>query len=145
MTEANLEQMTGTISINVFPQDNGQYVCQLSPSFNDHSKDEIRCYGQTKEHAMAIALEHLAEHYRQMAEEQQSIEWDMVERADSGEPMAKQYHIMLHYEDTITAESKFEAMHNTIIGNTVVENAKITVIEIADDLPIEPLTRSWDS
>jgi phosphoribosylformylglycinamidine (FGAM) synthase PurS component len=49
---------------------------------------------------------------------------------------------MLHYEDTITAESQFEAMHNTIIGNTVVENAKITVIEIAPDLPVESLTRS---
>lgn len=142
MTEANPGQMTGTISIIVFPQDNGHYVCQVSPSFNNHSKDEIRCYGQTKEHAMAIALEQLAEHYRRMAEEQQSIEWDAIEQAESGELIEKQYHVMLHYEDTITAESKFEAMHNTITGNTVVENARITVIEIADDLPIEPLTRS---
>lgn len=144
MTEANPEQVTGTISIIVLSQDNGQYVCQLSPSFNGLLGDEIQCYGQTKEHAIAIALEQLAETYRQKAEEQQAIEWDAVERSESGEPIEKHYHVMLHYEDTITAESKFEAMHNTIIGNTVVENARITVIEIANDLPVEPLTRSWD-
>jgi hypothetical protein len=32
----------------------------------------------------------------------------------------------------------------TILGNTVVENAKITVIEISPDLPIAPLHRSWN-
>ncbi|UBF29272.1 hypothetical protein K9N68_16410 [Kovacikia minuta CCNUW1] len=30
------------------------------------------------------------------------------------------------------------------MGNTVVENAKITVIAIDPDLQIEPLTRSWE-
>ena len=144
VTEANPEQISGTISITVFPQDNGHYVCQLSLSLSDRSRDEIRCYGQTKEHAIVIALEQLADDYRRMAEERQNIDWDAVERSESGEPIEKQYHVMLHYENTITAESKFEAMHNTIIGNTVVENAKITVIEIANDLPVEPLTRSWD-
>jgi hypothetical protein len=144
MIEANPEQLTETIAITVLPQENGQYVCHLSSSFDEQSSNEIRCYGQTKEHAIAIALERLAAHYRQMAEEQQAIEWDAVERSESGEPVEKQYHVMLHYEDTIAAESKFEAMHNTIMGNTVVENAKITVIEIAHDLPIESLTRSWE-
>lgn len=51
---------------------------------------------------------------------------------------------MLQYEDTITAELKLEAMHNTITGNTVVENAKITVAEIANNLPIETLMQLWD-
>lgn len=143
MTEANPDQVGGTISIAVFSQDNGQYVCQLSPSLDDQSGDEIQCYGQTKEHAIAIALEQLADDYRRMAEERQNIDWDTVERSESGEPIEKQYHVMLHYEDIITAESKFEAMHNTIMGNTVVENARITVIEIASNLSVEPLTRSW--
>jgi hypothetical protein len=49
---------------------------------------------------------------------------------------------MLHYESTITALSKFEAMHDTMMGNTVVENAKTTVIEISPDLPITLLERS---
>lgn len=134
--------MTETITIAVLPQANGQYLCQMSPSLGDRLTHDIRCHGQTKEHAIAIALEQLADEYRRMAEEQQNIDWDAVERIDSGEPIEKQYHVMLHYEDIITAESKFEAMHNTIIGNTVVENAKITVIEIANDLPVESLVRS---
>ncbi|WP_088892366.1 hypothetical protein [Leptolyngbya ohadii] len=143
MTKANPEQITETILITVLPEENGQYICQLSP-FDSQSSNKIRCYGQTKEHAIAIALEQLAEHYRQIAEAQQAIEWDAVERSESGESVEKRYHVMLHYENTIPAESKFEAMHNTIMGNTVVENAKITVIEIANDLPIESLTRSWE-
>jgi phosphoribosylformylglycinamidine (FGAM) synthase PurS component len=116
----------------------------MSPSLSDRPTHDIQCYGQTKEHAIAIALEQLADAYRQMAEERQNLDWDAVERLESGELIEKQYHVMLHYEDIMTAESKFEAMHNTIIGNTVVEHAKITVIAIADDLPVEPLVRSWE-
>jgi hypothetical protein len=51
--------------------------------------------------------------------------------------------VILHYERIAEEESKFEAIHNTIMGNTVVENAKITVVEIDANLPIEPLERSW--
>jgi hypothetical protein len=142
MTNANPDRITGTITIAVLPQENGQYLCQLSPSLSDQSRNIIQCYGQTKEHAIAIALEQLADEYRQMAEERQNIDWDAVERSDSGETIAKHYHVILHYERIAEDESKFEAMHNTIMGNTVVENAKITVIEINSDLPVEPLVRS---
>lgn len=144
MTDTNPDRITGTITIAVLPQDNGQYVCQLSPPLNAQSREDIQCYGQTQEHAIAIALEQLADEYRRMAEEQQNIDWDAVERSESGEPIEKQYHVILHYEDIITAESKFEAMNNTIIGNTVVENTRITVIEIANDLPVELLVRLQD-
>jgi hypothetical protein len=99
---------------------------------------------KTKEHAIAIALEQLADEYRQIAEEKQNIDWETVERSDSGEPIAKYYHVILHYEHIAEEESKFEAIHNTIMGNTVVENAKITVIEIDQNIPIDLLTRSWD-
>jgi len=68
ITEANPEQMTRTISITLPSQSNGQYICELS-SLNDEFNNEIWYYGQTKEHA--IALEQLAEHYRQMEEEQE--------------------------------------------------------------------------
>jgi phosphoribosylformylglycinamidine (FGAM) synthase PurS component len=64
-----------------------------------------------------------------------------VERSQTGEAIIKSYHVILHYECINEAESKFEAMHNTIMGNTVVEDAKITVIEIKPDLPVEPLVR----
>ncbi|MHC5763317.1 hypothetical protein [Nostoc sp.] len=143
MTDVNLN-ITGTITIAVQPQDNGQYICQLSSSLSDSPRENIQCYGQTKEHAIAIALEQLADDYRRIAEERQNIDWDTVERSDSGEPIAKRYHVILHYERIAEEESKFEALHNTIMGNTVVENANITVIEIDPDIPIEPLTRSWD-
>jgi hypothetical protein len=143
MTDVNPD-ITGTITIAVQPQDNGQYICQLSSSLSDSPRENIQCYGQTKEHAIAIALEQLADEYRRMAEEQQNVNWDTVDRSDSGEPITKHYHVILHYERIAEEESKFEAMHNTIMGNTVVENANITVIEIDPDIPIEPLTRSWD-
>jgi hypothetical protein len=66
-----------------------------------------------------------------------------ITRSDSGEPIQKHYHVILHYEEIAEAESKFEARHNTILGNTVVENANISVIEISPDIPIEPLEVSW--
>ena len=135
----SMNAITGTITINVI-DDNGQYVCQVSSSL-EHPSNEIRCCGQTPEHAIAIALEQLASEYRQIAEEHQNIDWDLVERSETGEPITKHYHVILHYERIAESESKFEAMHDTIMGNTVVENAKITLIEIDADLPIDPLTR----
>ncbi|MBD2490421.1 hypothetical protein [Aulosira sp. FACHB-615] len=143
MTDVNPD-ITGTITIAVEPQDNGHYICQLSSSLSDSPRESLECYGQSKEHAIAIALEQLADEYRRIAEERQNIAWDTVERSDSGKPITKHYHVILHYERIAEEESKFEAMHNTIMGNTVVENANITVIEIDPDIPIEPLTRSWD-
>lgn len=140
----NPDGITGTISITVFPQDNGQYVCEISPSLSVRTKDCTRFYGQTKEHALACALESLADEYRQKAEKKQNIDSLAVEIADSGEPIQKHYHVILHYERIAEAESKFEARHNTILGNTVVENAKISVIEISPDVQIEPLERAWD-
>ncbi|MGG6266265.1 hypothetical protein ACQ4M5_17715 [Leptolyngbya sp. AN10] len=136
--------MSETISLTVRLETNGQHLCELSSPLNDRIQDEIRCYGQSREHAIAIALEQLADQYREIAEEQQTIAWDAVERSETGEPIQKQYHVLLHYENRITAESKFEAMHNTIIGNTVVENARITVIEVSEELPTQPLMRSWE-
>ena len=80
MTEVNPNSITGTIAITVLPEGNEQYVCQITPSLKDCPRDSLRCYGQTKEHAITIALEQLASDYRQIAEEQQSQEWDAVER-----------------------------------------------------------------
>ncbi|GAA6620886.1 hypothetical protein [Scytonema sp. NUACC26] len=144
MTDVNPDRITGSIMLAVQPQDNGQYICQISSSLVNFPRENLQCYGQTKEHAIAIALEQLADEYRRMAEERQNIDWDLVERSESGEPIPKRYHVILHYESIAEEESKFEAMHNTIMGNTVVENAKITVIEIDPDIPIDPLHRDWD-
>jgi hypothetical protein len=140
MTDTPTSPTIENIAITILPQDNGHILCEL----NNPAGEPIHAYGQTPEHAIACALEQLADQYRQIAQTQQNPDWHTVEQSESGEPIEKQYHVMLHYESTITAPSKFEAMHDTIMGNTVVENAKITVIEISPDLPIEPLPRSWD-
>ena len=140
----NFDGMTGTISIAVFPQENGQYVCEISSSLSDRTRDDTRFYGQTKEHAIAIALENLADQYCQIAEKSQNKDWLAVERSDSGETIEKRYHVILHYERIAEAESKFEAMQDTMMGNTVVENANLSVIEIAPELQVNPLARSWN-
>jgi hypothetical protein len=142
MAEINPDRTTGTITIDVCVQSNGQYLCQISSSLSDRPNDTMNFYGQTKEHAIAIALEHLADEYREKAEESQNIDSLAVELSDSGEPINKYYHVIVHYEEISEAESKFEAVHNTIMGNTIVENARLAAIEIAPDIEIEPLERS---
>jgi hypothetical protein len=140
MTDIPTNPTIENIAITILPQDNGHILCEL----NSPAGEPIRAYGQTPEHAIACALEQLADKYRNLAEAQQNLDWDAVTTSASGEPIKQQYHVMLHYESTITAPSKFEAMHDTMMGNTVVENAKITVIEISPDLQIAPLHRSWE-
>jgi hypothetical protein len=141
MAEVNPDSMTGSIAIAVFLQENGQYLCQISPSFSNAAGTNIQCYGQTQEHAIAIALEYLASKYRSIVEQQQNLDWDAVERNETGDIVNKPYHLIVHYERIIEGESKFEAMHDIMIGNTVVENCKIDIIGIDPDLSIEPLER----
>jgi hypothetical protein len=144
MSEVQPNPISGTIAITVFSQENGQYFCELSSSLGSDPKSDIGCHGQTQSHAIAIALEQLADEYRNRVEEEQGLEALAVERSESGEVINKHYHVILHYERIAEDESMFEATHNTIMGNTVVENAKITVVEIDPDLPVEPIVRSWD-
>lgn len=131
--------ITRTITINVQPDENNQYICQLSSPI-EPSSNEIRCCGQSEEHAIANALEQLASQYRQITEERQNTDWEAVEYSVAGEPIQKRYHVILHYERIRKAESKFDALQDTLLGNTVVENAKVNLIEIDDNLPIQPLT-----
>jgi hypothetical protein len=134
------------LTITVTLENNSYYLCQLSNPLQDPSKNTISCYGQTQEHSIAIALEQLADQYRQIAEDQQNIDMLTVERSADGEAISKLYHVILHYECTIDAESKFEAMHDTIMGNTVVENGKITVIEVDKNLPIADILKlGWSN
>ncbi|MEG3862748.1 hypothetical protein [Microcoleus sp. herbarium12] len=142
MTQINPDRTTGTIALDVCTQSNGQYLCQISSSLSDRPDDSMNFYGQTKEHAIAIALEHLADEYREKAEESQNIDSLAVEISDSGEPINKYYHVIIHYEEISEAESKFDAVHNTIMGNTIIENARLAAIEISPDIQIEPLERS---
>ena len=43
--------------------------------------------------------------------------------------------MILHYEQVVEEESKFEALTSIRLGNTVVENAEIAVIQVDPDLP----------
>lgn len=119
--------ITGTISITVLPQENGSYLCQIVPTLNGESRTAQVFYGQTPEHAIAMALESLADEYRKEAEESQ-------ESNGAEDGREKLYHVILHYEHIVQEESKFDAMHNTLLGNLVVENAKCTVIEVSPDV-----------
>ena len=140
MTQINPDRTAGKIAIDVCAQSNDRYLCQISSSLSDRPDDTMNFYGQTKEHAIAIALEHLADEYREKAEESQNhLDWDAVELSDSGEPIEKCYHVILHYERIAKEESKFEAMQNTLLGNTVVERGKLSIIEISPDIPIQRL------
>ncbi|HBE20568.1 MAG TPA: hypothetical protein DEG17_13085 [Cyanobacteria bacterium UBA11149] len=144
MTETNPDRITGTIAIAVFPQDNGQYVCEITPSLSNRTPNCTRFHGQTKEHAIAIALENLAHQYREEAESDQNIDYLAVEKSESGEAIQNHYHITVHYEEIAEGESKFEARHNTILGNTIVENANISVIKVCPEMPKNPLVIFWD-
>lgn len=143
MPDPTPDRITGTLSINVLPQPKGQYLCHLSPNLSDEPRADIQCYGQTKEHAIAIALEKLAASYRERVEAQQNLDWDAATCTKTEEPIDKRYHVILHYERVTEEESKFDAFHNVQMGNTVVENANITVIEIDSDLPFDPELQSW--
>jgi hypothetical protein len=130
-----------SIVITVIPQANGRYLSEMILSLEGRIGPIKRFHGQNPKHAIAIALENLARLFRMEAEAEQNIDWDAVDRPPSGKVNEKRFHVILHYERVADEESKFEAMVNTQMGNTVVENAEISIIQVDPDLPIEPLER----
>lgn len=129
------EMSSGTIAITVILQANGRYVCEVRPSPEIGDGTTKRLRGQTANHAIANALETLARALRAEAEAGQNVDWDAVDRSPSGTVNDKRFHVILHYERLVEEKSKFEAMHNTLLGNTVVENAEITIIQVDPDFP----------
>lgn len=53
----------------------------------------------------------------------------------------KYFHVTVHFEGIFKDESKFEAIHNTLVGNTVVENAMVTAISIDPGLQVNGAER----
>ena len=139
MTELNLDSMQGNIAINIVSQATGQYCCELASTLMDSPIVPQPSHGQSADHAIAIALERLAQSYRERAEEQQNLAPLAVERSPSGEVIEKRYHVVVHFEDVLMEESKFEASHSTMLGNTIIENATINIYEISPDLPEDQL------
>ena len=139
MTELNLDSIQGNIAITALTQSTGQYCCELSSTLIDSPIVPKPSYGQSADYAIAIALERLAQDYRERAEEQQNLVPLAVERSPSGEVIEKKYHVVVHFEDVLMEESKFEASHSTMLGNTIIENAKINIYEISPHLPEDQL------
>lgn len=141
MVHSNPVPNSGNIAITIIPQANGRYICEVSPSLAGRADPTMRFHGQDPKHAVAIALENLARVFRMESEADQNIAWEAVEKSPSGKANNKCSHVILHYERIADEESKFEAMLNTQMGNTVIENADISVIQVDPDLAIEPLSK----
>ncbi|MGB8702610.1 MAG: hypothetical protein WCD18_24620 [Thermosynechococcaceae cyanobacterium] len=136
MLQGTSNSYSGNIAIAVIPQVDGSFICELTSSLEEQAGETKQFHGQTRKHAIAIALENIAHKFRVAAEAEQNIDWEEVERSPSGDVIEKRYHVILHYERVANEESKFDAMVNTQMGNTVVERADITIIQIDPDLPI---------
>jgi hypothetical protein len=122
------------IALRVLSGEDGRYHCQLSSSLSNQSSDRQVFNGETQDHAIAVALEHLAAHYRNEAERKQNEGLNAEDALRIKHLGSKRYHVSLHYEQVIEAESKFDALQNTVLGNTVVENATCTLIELSENV-----------
>src|SRR5437016_1030914 len=122
------EVCSGTIAITVVAKASGRYVCEARLSGEIGHATTKSFHGQTANHAMANALENLACVLRNEAEAGQHVSWEAVDRSPAGTAKNKRFHVILHYERLADEESKFDALHNTLLGNVVVENAEITII-----------------
>lgn len=126
------DSLTINLALKVEANENQAFVCQIDSNASDLPLSSV-AEGQTPEHAIAIALEQLAEQYRNMAESNELI---------SKEGQKTRYHVILHYERVVIEDSKFDALHNILMGNVVVENAKRWAIEI--DSSVQPINDDWD-
>src|SRR5207302_285143 len=124
----------GNIAVTIIPGAGGCCVCEVTPSLGGRTGPTKRFHGQNPNHAIAVGLEDLARTFRKEAEAEQKVDWEAVDRLPSGKVNEKRFHVILHYERVAEEESKFEAMQNTLLGNTVVENAEITIIQVDPDL-----------
>jgi hypothetical protein len=132
---------SGTSTITVISQAGGRCVCEMTPSLEGRTGPAMRFHGQSAKHAIAVGLESLARTLRLEAEAEHEVDWEAVDRSPSGAVQEKRFHVILRYERVMEEESRFEAMHNTLLGNTVVENAEIAIIQVDPDLPIEAWER----
>ncbi|WP_026101127.1 hypothetical protein [Synechococcus sp. PCC 7336] len=138
MPQSSPASYSGNIAINVIPQVNGSYICEATSLLDREAAQTNRFHGQSPKHAIAIALESMARTFRMEAVTEQNINALEVERSPSGEVKERRFHVILHYERVAEEESMFEAMLHTHLGNTIVEQAETSIIQVNPDLPIEP-------
>lgn len=141
MTQTISTITSGHVAITISPQADGHHIAEAACALGEQIAVTSELHGQSMKHAVSMVLEQLARKFRQEAEAEQNLAWDAVDRLPSGAVKEKRFHVILHYERVTEDESKFEAMLNTQLGNTVVENAEISAIQLDPSLPIEPLGR----
>lgn len=141
MSQSTPASHSGTIALTVKLQPDGHSVCEMTTSWEGRIGSTERYHGQSPKHAIAVALDNLARAFRREAEAEQQIDCDAVNRSSAGKVIDKRFHVILHYERVTDDASKFEAMHNTLLGNTVIENAEVSIIQVDPDVPIKPLTK----
>jgi hypothetical protein len=98
MTEPELDILPGSIDLKVLPDESGRYRCQLSSSFGNQSSDLQVFDGETQDHAIAVALEHLAAHYRNKAERKQGEGLNTEDALLAEHPGSKRYHVQIDQE-----------------------------------------------
>jgi hypothetical protein len=128
---------SASISISITREKTGRSVCEATLSIDGRTDLTTKCQGQSANHALALCLENFARKFRNEAEAEQNIPWNAVDRSQAGQFARERYHVTLHYEVVADEGSKFEALHHTLIGNTVIENAEVTIIHIDPELPVE--------
>jgi hypothetical protein len=124
-----------SIALVMDPQSDGSCGCEATLSLDGQVSISRQVRGESQNHAVALALESLASWFRTAAEAEQKLDWDAVERSESGRAILRRFHVTVHYERVVEDESKFEAMHNTMLGNAVIENAEFTIIQVNAGLP----------
>ncbi len=75
----------GNIALTVALQEDGLYTCEASLSLEGQIGLTLKFPGQSPKHAIAIALENLAQMLRREAEAEQNLDWEAVDRTPSGE------------------------------------------------------------
>ena len=135
------EATSGNIAINLIQQTTGSWVCEVTSSLTLCNGPTKSFHGQTQNHAISLALEDLARAFRSEAEAEQNIDSEAVDRSTSEEDINRRFHVILHYECVVEEESKFDAMTNTLLGNTVIEMAEIAIIQVDPGIPNPEWTR----
>ena len=141
MDQAGNEVGSGNIAVTIIPQANGRCVCEVAPSLGGQTGPSARYHGQNPKHAIAIALENLARKFRMESEAEQKVDWLAVDCCPLGDAIEKRFHVILHYERLIEEESKINAHLHTCLGNTVINFAEMSIIQVDPDLEIEPLSK----
>jgi hypothetical protein len=97
MSQADRPPTHLNINLTLTPESSGQTLCQRIIQQDEDQPGEPQTFaGQNPNHAIAVALEHLAEQYRKAASEDDQSDWQAVVRSPNGDIIQQRYHVILH-------------------------------------------------